>query len=101
MLNYLPSLATVLLAVMQLAKDWGAHQTNWRRVLVLVAIVLLGVGGSVNTYYASRRSVSQHLDDQKRIAGLEKAVQTANANQEANTKQFVQSFKDLSGQLSG
>jgi multidrug efflux pump subunit AcrA (membrane-fusion protein) len=101
MLSYLPSLATVLLAVLQLAKDWGAHQTTWRRALVLVAIVLLGVGGSVSTYYANGRSATQHLDDQKRIAGLENAVQTANANQEANTKQFVRSFKELSEKLSG
>jgi hypothetical protein len=101
MLGYLPSLATVLLALLQLAKDWGAHQTHWRRASVLVAIMLLGVGGSVNTFYANRKSVSQHLGDEKRIAGLETAVRTANTNQEANTKVFVKSFDDMSQKLNG
>ena len=101
MLGYLPSLATVLLALLQLAKDWGAHQTHWRRASVLVAIMLLGVGGSVNTFYANRKSVSQHLGDEKRIAGLETAVRAANTNQEANTKVFVKSFDDMSHKLNG
>lgn len=101
MLNYLPSVATVLLAVMQLAKDWGAHQSTWRRALVLVAIMLLGTGSAINTFYSNRKSAAQHLEDQKEISGLKKAVETANTDQAANTKQFVQSFKDLSGQLSG
>jgi hypothetical protein len=100
MLPYLPSLATVALALLQLAKDWGAHQAHWRRALVLLAIMLLGVGGTVNTYYASKKSEAQRIGDQRRIAGLEEAVKTANTNQEANTKQFVQSFGDLSGKLS-
>lgn len=99
MLPYLPSLATVALALLQLAKDWGAHQAHWRRALVLLAIMLLGVGGTVNTYYASKKSEAQRIGDQQRIAGLEQAVKTANTNQEANTKQFVQSFGDLSGKL--
>jgi hypothetical protein len=86
MLDYLPYFATVLLALLQLAKDWGGHKKNWRRGLVLGAIMLSGIGGSVNTYYTKKRVASQHIDDQKRIAGLEKSVETANANQEANTK---------------
>jgi hypothetical protein len=101
MLNYLPSLATVLLALMQLFKDWGAHQTHWRRALVLVAIVLLGAGSAVSTYYSSRRIAAQHLEDEKQISGLKKAVETANSAQESNTKVFVKSFEDMSQKLSG
>jgi hypothetical protein len=63
--------------------------------------MILGLGGAVNTYYAGRKSAAQHLEDQKQIAGLAQAVKTANTNQEANTKLFVQSFNDLSGKLSG
>ncbi len=99
MLAYIPSLATVVLALMQLTKDWGAHQTHWRRALVLIAITLLGVGGAINTHYANKRSFAQQTTYQNQIAGLEGAVKTANANQEANTKQFVKSFGDLSQQL--
>ena len=101
MLNYLPSLATVLLALMQLAKDWGAHQSTLSRALVLVAIMLLGVGGAINTFYSSRRSAAQHVQDEKEISGLKKAVETASADQEKNTKVFVKSFDDMSQKLNG
>jgi len=88
-----------LLAVMQLANDWGAHQSSWRRALVLVAIIVLGLGGAVNTYYSSRKAATQHLDDQKQISGLKKAVETASADQEKNTQVFVKSFDDMAGKL--
>jgi hypothetical protein len=100
-LNYIPSLATVLLALMQLAKDWGAHQSNWRRAFVLVLIMLLGVGSAINIHYSSRRAGIQHVEDQKQISGLEKAVETANKDQEANTKVFVKSFEDMGQKLNG
>jgi hypothetical protein len=99
-LTYLVSLTTVLLALLQLAKDWGAHQTTLRRALVLVTIMFLGIGGAINAHYTSQQSAAQHLEDQKRIVGLETAVHTANANQDANTKQFVKSFRDLTTELS-
>lgn len=99
MWNYMPLVATAFLALLQLAKDWGAHQTTLRRALVLLFIVAFGVGGTVNTYYANKRVAAQHLADQKQISALQKAVETANANQQANTKQFVQSFKQLSQEL--
>jgi hypothetical protein len=100
MWKYIPTLATAFLAVLQLAKDWGAHQTTWRRAVVLSLILCLGVGGAINTYYSDRKAVAQHAADQKQIAGLQKAVETANADQENNTKHFVQSFTGLSRQLS-
>ncbi len=101
MLNYVPSLATILLALMQLAKDWGAHQSTWRRALVLVAIMFLGVGSVINTYYSSRKVAAQHLEDQKQISGLKKAVETASTDQEKNTKVFVKSFDDMTQKLNG
>jgi hypothetical protein len=100
MWNYIPNLATVFLAVLQLAKDWGAHQTTWRRAGVLCLIVLLGVGGTINAYYSRRNANVQHNEDQKRIAGLQTAVETAKEAQENNTKQFLQSLSDLSQKLS-
>jgi hypothetical protein len=100
MWSYVPALATVLLALLQLAKDWGAHQTTWRRAFVLALIVLLGMAGAVNTLYSSRRAAVKQMEDQKQITGLKTAVETANSDQMNNTKQFVKSFSDLSQQLS-
>jgi len=58
------------------------------------------VGGAVNTFYANKKTAALHADDQKQIAGLQKAIETANKNQEDNTTQFVQSFTNLSQKLS-
>jgi hypothetical protein len=106
MWNYIPNVATVILAMLQLAKDWGAHQTTWRRATVLCLIVLLGAGGGINTYYSSKKASAlraedqrnaskQHSEDRQQIAGLQKAVEAANAAQESDTKQFLLSFSSL------
>jgi len=101
MLGYIPSIATVLLALLQLGKDWGAHQTHWRRALVLLAIMLLGVGGAINTYFSSKKAAAQHAEDENKITGLQKSVETANKDQQTNTKIFVDSFRGLSDKLGG
>ena len=65
MLKYLPTVAMAFLAVLQLAKDWGAHQTTWRRAVVLVLILLLAAAGTVNIYYsdsrASKNKIAHHF----------------------------------------
>lgn len=99
MLSYVLSLVPAALALLQLAKDWGAHQTHWRRASVLVLIVVLGAGGAINTYRSAIKTEAQRNADQRRISGLEEAVKTANANQEANTKQFVKSFGQLADKV--
>jgi hypothetical protein len=43
MFNYILPVAASLIALLQLAKDWGAHQTTWRRGAALVLIVLFGI----------------------------------------------------------
>ncbi len=101
MLSYLAIFATITLALLQLAKDWGAHQTHWRRALVLILIIASGVAGSINLHYSNKKAAQQHEYDQRQITALGKAVETANTNQEANTKQFVKSFGDLSQKLTG
>jgi hypothetical protein len=48
--KYLLTLAPSALALLQLAKDWRAHQTNWRRALVLILIVFSGFGAAVGIH---------------------------------------------------
>lgn len=43
--------------------------------------------------------MEQHDDDQRQITGLKTAVDTANQNQQSNTKQFVDAFAKLSRRL--
>ena len=88
MLNYLLPITTAFLAFLYLLKDWDAHKKSWRRVAVLCLIIAIGIGGAVNNYYAEER----YRRDQEKIAGLQKAVETANKSQEDNTKQFVDAF---------
>lgn len=99
-LNYLLPIVTALLALFYLAKDWESHRKSWRRGAVLGLIILFGIGGTINTYYTSNRTDSERLEAQTQIAGLTKAVETANKNQEDNTKQFVEEFGRLSTKVS-
>lgn len=89
-----------LLALFYLAKDWESHRRSWRRFTVLTLIILLGIAGTINTYHKDRKNDDQRREDQKQIATLQKAVETANTNQEDNTRQFVVAFGQLSQKLS-
>src|SRR5260370_14289159 len=100
MWNYILPISAAFLALLQLAKDWGAHKTSWRRVTVLVLIVAIGLGGAINSYYTDRKSAVQHLSDQNQIAGLQRAVETANKNEQENTKEIVNAFGKLSQKVS-
>jgi hypothetical protein len=100
MWNYIFPIGAALIALLQLAKDWGAHQRNWRRVAVLILIVLLGIGGAVNNYRTNKKSSFQRVEDQKEITGLKTAVETANKNQQDNTQVFVNALKGLSQKVS-
>lgn len=100
MWNFILPIATAFFAVLQLAKDWGGHKTHWRRAAVLTLILLLAVGSAFNNYYTGRRTSSQHLQDQAEITGLKTAVETANSNQEANTRLFIDAFGKLSQKVS-
>jgi hypothetical protein len=79
-MNYILHIATALLALLYLAKDWEGHKKSWRRLVVLGLIFLIGTGGIFNTYYTNKRIDLQHDNDQKRIAGLKEAVDIANKN---------------------
>lgn len=92
MLTYIIHIATTFLAFLYLLKDWQLHRKSWRRETVLGLIILIGIGGMVNTHYANKK-IDQ---DQNRIAALKQAVDTANKNQEDNTKQFLNAFGNLS-----
>ena len=95
MWNYAIPLLTAVIALLQLVKDWGAHKATWRRGLVLLAIVALGIGGMVNVYINAKRANEQAAT----IKALTKAVETANTNQVQNTKVFTDSIERFSGKL--
>jgi hypothetical protein len=99
MLNYFLPIAASFIALLQLAKDWGAHQTTWRRGAALLLIVLFGAGSAINSYYLNRRTARQHASDQAEIKGLKTAVETANHAQEANTAHFLAALDKLSSEV--
>jgi hypothetical protein len=104
MLNYILNLATIALAAFTLAKDWKAHQSHWRRAAIIFFIVLLGGASLVNTHFSNKKAIAQQQDatkDQKQIASLSSAVETANKAQGTNTQLFITSFTDLTGKLNG
>src|SRR5882762_4749015 len=99
MWNYVFLIATAFLALLSLAKDWKAHESHWRRGSVIALIVALGISGAIKIHYTSRRAAEQHAHDESEITGLKIAVQTANSNQEGNTKQFLGAFEKLSKEV--
>ncbi len=99
MWSYALPLLTALLGLLYLAKDWGAHRTTWRRTAVMMLIIASGFGGAINNYYRDKASNRQHAEDQARIEGLQKSVETANKNQEVNTQKFILAFRDLGEQV--
>jgi hypothetical protein len=99
MLNYVLPVAASIYALLQLAKDWRAHQTPRRRVAAFILILLVGLGTAVNNYYSSQRAAKQHADDQSEIKSLKTAVETAKQAQEANTTQFLAAFGKLSADV--
>lgn len=100
MWSYILPIVVALLAMLQLAKDWGAHKTHWRRAIVFALILLVAIGSGISNYYATRNAAERHTQDQAQIAGLKTAVDTANQSQEANTKLFVDAFGRLSQKVS-
>lgn len=104
MLNYILNLATIALSAFALAKDWNAHQSHWRRVAIIFFIGVLGGASLVNTHFSNKKAIAQQQDaikDQKQIASLSTAVETANKAQGTNTQLFIKSFTDLTGKLNG
>jgi hypothetical protein len=102
MWNYAIPLLTALLALLQLVKDWGAHKATWRRALVLLLIVGLGIGGMVNAYKNGKKvdEQAQRAEEQaSTIKALTAAVETANASQVQNTKVFTDSIEHFSTKL--
>src|ERR1041385_4139411 len=98
MWKYLPSILATLIACGQLAKDWGAHKSTWRRVTVLTLIFVLAIVNGINIHYSEKSASERRNSDARQIAGLKEAVDTAKQAQTDNTKQFVKSFQELSGQ---
>lgn len=91
MWNYIPNLATVLLAMLQLAKDWSAHQTTWRRAGVLCFIALLGVGGTINTYYSTRNANQLRAE----LEATRKALTPAKAELESSLGNVTDTLENL------
>jgi hypothetical protein len=54
MLSYALHIATTFLMLLYLAKDWESHKRSWRRITVIILIVLIGVGGCINTYFGNK-----------------------------------------------
>jgi hypothetical protein len=103
MASYLLGILTALIAVFQLAKDWNAHSSHWRRISVVILIfALLAVmvyntrSNAARTIADAKRAEERHADDQTQIKNLQAAVDTANTAQAANTKTFLTTLNGLS-----
>jgi len=98
-MSYVIPIFAGLLAAMTLAKDWGAHQTSWRRTGVGLLIIGLMIASVANTYQTGKHNDQRRREDEAKINKLQASVDAANTAQADNTKQFLQQFSDLSGKV--
>lgn len=99
MLTYTLFGAVAALGLFQLAKDWRSHEATWRRLSVLVLILLIAIGGMVNGYYTQREVEEGRRADEARSAALEKGQETAQASLETSTRLFLADLARLSEKL--
>src|SRR5690349_15586501 len=95
MWNYVSPVIVAVLAGFQLAKDWSAHQTTWRRAVILILIVLLAIGGAINTYYAK----PQHLSDEDIERTAKGVVQLIKKDQEAQAEARLRKSETTTAEL--
>jgi hypothetical protein len=96
---YAPQVIAAVIALFQLAKDWGAHKSTWRRALIAIAIIVLMSLSIANTLRATRRASKQHSEDVQKITQLQASVDSANLQQKENTALFLRQFDSLSGRV--
>lgn len=101
MWNYGLHIATTLLALLYLVKDWPTLKKSLLKFSILGIIFLIGIGGLFNTYYTKKNNDDQHQADQTNIANLKTAVDSARKSQEDNTRQFVEAFGKLNQKVGG
>jgi hypothetical protein len=67
MLNYFLYLAGAIVAVFNHIKDWNAHKTFWRRWIVLLMIISIGIAGITNNYFTDKKTDEQHIAELQEI----------------------------------
>ncbi|HYB77026.1 MAG TPA: hypothetical protein VEE85_02410 [Candidatus Bathyarchaeia archaeon] len=70
MLNYVLPVVAALYALLNLIKDWKAHQHRWRQVLAFILIAVIGVGTGINNYYGGKAAAKRDKDLRNQISSL-------------------------------
>jgi len=98
-MNYLLSVLTTVLALVQFLKDWKSEKKSWLKLVSFGLIVLIGIGGIFNTYFTDLNNAKQRREDQQQIAELT-GVQEANKRQSAEFFGIMlQKVSDLETQI--
>jgi len=92
---YILAAATIAFAGFALVKDWDDYKHSWLKVGVLVAMCIISILTFVSLYQDNADKQSQRNTARK----LEGQVEAANKAQTNNTALFLNSFKDLSQQV--
>ena len=92
---YLLAAGTVTLGLFTLWKEWDEYKNARLRMAAVCVLILVGGLTFVSLY----RDNKEKQEAEKNTKDLEGQVKAANDAQTNNTKLFVQSFQDLSNQL--
>jgi hypothetical protein len=95
-LKYILPICASILAILLLIKDWDALKYNYLRFSALGLIILLGFGGSLNSYFSEKRNDRQRQQDNIQLTKLQQALDTSEKNRQSNTQQFLTEFDRLS-----
>jgi len=94
MWNYVLPVVAALYALLNLIKDWKAHQHPWRQILASILIVVIGVGTGINNYYSGKTVAKRDKELRDQISNLVE-TSTFNAQRDALAQELKGIHEDL------
>ena len=97
MWNYLLPVMAALYGLLSLIKDWKAHESHWRRILVFILVIAIAVGTGVNNYKSGKSATKRDQDIQDLKRQVSNLVQTStfNAQRDALAQELNGIHEDL------
>lgn len=100
---YILAVATILLGIFQVVKEWDDYDKNPRlqrvRIAVLVVLIVVGALSFVSLHLDNKAKEEEKIKSESNIRGLKAEVQTANDAQTNNTALFLNSLGTMSKEV--
>jgi hypothetical protein len=92
---YLLAIGTVALGAFEIIKDWSDYEESRLKIAVASVFIVVAALSLIGLYHDSQEKTAAKADMKALQAKADAAIQA----QADNTKMYVESFKDMSGQI--